>query len=91
MTRSEVCMERVRFERMDIREVSGGLLVLGLLLSQEAGECNDISVNLLTLHRWVWVGRSHVCGLYLFGAVFMVLCLKVRFAGIVRWVYCVVV
>lgn len=39
----------VRFES-NIREVSSSLLVFNLLLSEEAGEGDDISVNLLRLN-----------------------------------------
>lgn len=46
---------------MYVREVSSSLLMLNLLLSQEAGKSNNISVNLLRLNTRVCVGRSHDC------------------------------
>ena len=41
----------------DLREVSGGLLVLGLLLGEEASEGHNVSVDLLGLVHLVAVGR----------------------------------
>ena len=44
-----------------VREISSGLLVLGLLLSEEAGEGDDVGVDFLLLGGRVWVVGSHDC------------------------------
>lgn len=41
----------------NLREVTGGLLVLGLLLSEEAGEGDDVGVDLFRFVHVVTVGR----------------------------------